>query len=120
MTLPIGWPALAPALPVQPRSFAVVDYVLLDYPERPPNETCFPRGGPFIVTERLVDSYIVLDLLTQRPKVFTLLAFTSSVLPPANVDPAAVAATEAREFVIDRILERAPLHQRQSPAGPQS
>ena len=90
--------------PVQPRSFAVGDYVLLDYPERPPNKTCFPRGGPFIVTERLGDSYIVLDLLTQRPKRVHV-ARLHEFRVATNVDPAAVAATEAREFVIDRILE---------------
>ena len=61
-------------------------------------------AGLFIVTERLGDLYIVLALLIQRPKrVHGARLHEFHVV--ANVDPAAVTATEAREFVIDRILE---------------
>jgi len=90
--------------PEQPRTFAPGDYVLIDYPNRPPNKLCFPRAGPAIVQERDQDAYIVVDLLTQKPKKVHVSRLHIFRVAP-NVDPLLVAATENQEYLIDAILE---------------
>jgi len=90
--------------PGQIRTFAPGEFVLADYPNRPPNKTCFPRDGPYVVAERNGDSYIVIHLLTQRPKRIHV-AKLHPFRVASNVDPAAVVSAETQEFVIDTILD---------------
>lgn len=89
--------------PEDPTSFEPGEYVLASYPNRPPSKLAPRWRGPLVVVERQGSVYQCQDLLTHK-----VVSFHATRLKQYNMeqteDPAAVAAVDAEEFVVEAIV----------------
>jgi hypothetical protein len=96
------------AQPADPLGFQAGDYVLLDYPVRPPTKLAPAWRGPLVVIEKVgSNTYRCQDLVSLKSAVYPaarLKAFDASRTP----DPVALAATDKDEYVIESILAHRP------------
>lgn len=89
--------------PQEPTTFQPGDYVLASYPGRPPNKLAPRWRGPLVVVEANGNTYRCQDLLSQK-----LVNFHATRLKRYDMaqteEPAAVAAVDADEFVVEAIV----------------
>jgi hypothetical protein len=98
--------------PADPTTFAVGDYVLVSYPERPPDKLTPKWRGPMLVVEIKNQTYYCQDLLTQKVIPFfmdRLQPYKSDLTYGNNDDeqltPHAIAATDQDTFIVDSIVD---------------
>jgi hypothetical protein len=101
-----------PKSPIDPTTFAVGDYVLVSYPERPPDKLTPKWRGPMLVVEIKNQTYLCQDLLTQKVLPFFIdrLQPYKSDLGEEGIDsefptPATIAAVDRDAFVVDSIVD---------------
>ncbi len=86
--------------------FPVNFYVLYRPPDNSRLKMQMPKAGPYIVVSVLGDNYSIQDLLTH--KVVDTHASNLSEFrydPTSGLNPTEVAARNAREFFVDRIVD---------------
>ena len=94
-----------------PRQFAVGDFVLVNYPSRPPSKLSPRWRGPYRVVERKNNTYTVIDLVSQQITYFD----ASRIIPwHDRSDPMSDSATNTRydaalrdndEYVVEKIVD---------------
>jgi hypothetical protein len=97
---------LEPYTDVDQSNIDVGSYVLLEYPERPPDGLAPVLRGPFVVSDVKGDH--TYEVTSCADDGVTLVRHVSLLVPfrlRPGADPAAIAGADAREHVVDCIVD---------------
>ena len=91
--------------PTNPTTYSVGDYVLVSYPNRPPNKLTSQWKGPLLVTSISSQNYACKDLISNKSNTYFVDRLKLYDSTSTDYTPEAIALVDNDSFIVESIVD---------------